>query len=266
MKIVHKIEPGMDRQDILATTYQMRNFYKQLSDDYFDALDIMNYIQHHMVVNMCKDNVLDVCCGRGLLLPMLRYYNKKVTSYTGVDIETKNASFMSKRVTNDKPIENDYYSFKINFVKCNVANMSDLLTTKYETIVYTSSIEHMHKDMGIKSLKECRKLISSNGILVLTCPNTPEDQNGYDTQYAAHVYEWKQSELFEELDKAGFDVVDRWGLLVSKKVLNEKLGEQIKILSKFIPNEWLVPVLSPLFPDEAKETGFICKPKKETLF
>ena len=28
-KIVHKIEEGMDPQDVLCTTYQMRNFYAQ---------------------------------------------------------------------------------------------------------------------------------------------------------------------------------------------------------------------------------------------
>lgn len=259
--IVKKIEPGMSREDVTCTVYQMRNFYKQMADGYFDTLDIMNYIQHHMVVNMCKGDVLDVCCGRGLLLPMLRYYNKKVTSYMGVDIELKNAQFMSKRVTDGKPIEPDYYPFKINFACCNVANMTDLLTTRYDTIVYTSSIEHMHKGMGQASLFECRKLIKSDGRMIITCPNTPEEQNGYDTQYAAHVYEWKQSELIEGLNKAGFKIVDKWGLLVPKKALNERLGEQIKTLSKFIPNEWLVPVLSPLFPDDAKEIGFICEVK-----
>lgn len=261
MVIVKKIELGMDKQDVLCTTYNMRNFYKQLADGYFDTLDIMNYIQHHFIVNISKGDILDMCCGRGLLLPMLRYYNKRVTSYTGVDIEPKNAQFMSKRVTNDKPIEQDYYPFKLNFIRCNVAHMSDLLTTQYDTIVYTSSIEHMHKDAGQQSLFECRKLIKIDGKLIITCPNTPENQDGYDTQYAAHVYEWKQSELIEGLNKAGFKVVDRWGLLVPKKVLNEKLGEQIKILSNFIPNEWLVPVLSPLFPDDAKEIGFICEVK-----
>ena len=39
-KIVHKIEPDMDRQDVLCTTYQMRNFYRQLGDGYFTNCSI----------------------------------------------------------------------------------------------------------------------------------------------------------------------------------------------------------------------------------
>mgnify|MGYP002228615236 FL=1 len=35
-------------------------------------------------------NVLDVCCGRSLMLPLLRYYAKDIASYTGVDISKAN--------------------------------------------------------------------------------------------------------------------------------------------------------------------------------
>ena len=81
----------MDPKGIYATTYQMRNFYQQMADGFFSSLDIMNYIQHQFCVNMMKkgDVVLDVCCGRGLLLPMIRWY-KKIREYWGVDIHEKN--------------------------------------------------------------------------------------------------------------------------------------------------------------------------------
>lgn len=262
MKIVHKVELGMDRKEILATTYQMRNFYAQMRDGYFDTLDIMNYIQHHQIVKWAKkgDKILDVCCGRGLLLPMLRYYKKDVASYTGVDIESKNVSFTTKRVTDNKPIEPDYYPFPVEFFHSNVAQMSEILPDKYDLVIYTSSIEHMHHDMGLQSLFECRKV--SKAKLIITCPNTPENQNGYDTQYAAHVYEWKRSELIKGLEQAGFRILDEWGLLVPAKVLKEKC-EIYNQLKKFIPAEWLIPVLSPLFPELSEEIGFICEVKNE---
>ena len=87
-KIVKKIEEGMDPQDVLCTTYQMRNFYMQFRDGFFSNLDVMNYIQHHAVALMAKKgmNVVDVCCGRSLVLPLLRYYARDINSYTGVDI------------------------------------------------------------------------------------------------------------------------------------------------------------------------------------
>jgi SAM-dependent methyltransferase len=87
-RIVHRVEEGMDRQEILCTTYQMRTFYRQMGDGYFTNLDVMNYIQHLRAVQMMKPGwkVLDVCCGRGLLLPLIRWYRKDIGEYVGVDI------------------------------------------------------------------------------------------------------------------------------------------------------------------------------------
>ena len=65
-EIVYRVEDGMDREKILCTTYQMRNFYMQFRDGFFTNLDVMNYIQHLAAAHMAKKgmNVLDVCCGR----------------------------------------------------------------------------------------------------------------------------------------------------------------------------------------------------------
>ena len=91
-EIVYRVEDGMDREKILCTTYQMRNFYMQFRDGFFTNLDVMNYIQHLAAAHMAKKgmNVLDVCCGRSLMLPLLRYYAKDIASYTGVDISKAN--------------------------------------------------------------------------------------------------------------------------------------------------------------------------------
>lgn len=268
MKIVKKITDDIDVKDVLCTTYQMRNFYTQLGGAFFSNLDIMNYIQHHQIVKWCKPgmDILDVCCGRGLLLPMLRYQVKNLGSYTGVDIEPKNAIFTSKRVTDNKQIEDDYYPFPVNFVHSNVSEMSNKINQKFDMIIYTSSIEHMHKEHGKQSLFECAKLSKENTKLIITCPNTPEDKSGYDTQYAAHVYEWKRSELITELNNAGFRILDEWGLLVDKQIIKNNLGEMFERLNKFIPSEWLIPMLSPLYPEQSKEIGFICEYQQNNLF
>lgn len=267
-KIVHKVEPGMDRRDLEATTYQMRNFYRQLGDGFFSVLDTMNYIQHQQIVRWCKkgNHVLDVCCGRGLLLPMLRYERKEIGSYTGVDIEPKNAIWQGQRVTDGQPVDpKDYYPFPVRFVHSNVGEMAEkLLPRKFDVIVYTSAIEHMQKETGQASLHECRKVSKPGTILILTCPNTPETKDGYETQYAAHIYEWKRSELLEGLRLAGFEVITEWGLLIDRETLHtegEKLGllPLIERVEKFIPSEWLLPVFAPLFPSQSKEIAFIAK-------
>lgn len=266
-RIVHRVEQDMDRHEILCTTYQMRNFYHQLGDGFFSTLDIMNYIQHHQIVKWCKrgHHLLDVCCGRGLLLPMLRYQVKDLGSYTGVDIEPGNATFLKGRVTDGASIDPSvYYTWPVSFVQSNVAEMAGRLPRKYDIIVYTSAIEHMHHDMGLESLRQCRLVSKPGTVLVLTCPNTPEGQDGYDTQYRAHVYEWKRSELLQGLNDSGFEVLTEYGLLHDKATLRQELdrvgmGKMFDRCASFVPSEWLIPVFSPMFPASAKEIGFICK-------
>ena len=116
-KIVHRVEDGMNRQEILCTTYQMRNFYDQFRDGYFTNLDVMNYIQHFAAAQMAKKgaNIVDVCCGRSLMLPLLRYYAKDIGSYTGVDISRKNIEEAMRGAVkkNLKPEElGGYYPFR----------------------------------------------------------------------------------------------------------------------------------------------------------
>jgi len=202
------------------------------------------------------------------MLPLLRYYCKDIKSYTGVDINDSNSKYLTKRVTNGKAIDADYYPFDVSFVRSNVADMSMYIDPHFDVVLYMSSIEHMHKDVGIQSLLECRKLISDDGIIFLTCPNTPEDQDGYDTQYAAHVYEWKTSELREELCNAGFDVVDMWGILANKRDimggLDGDLLEFVERLSEHVPRNWLLPVLSAAFTDVCKEVAVEAVPSRHT--
>lgn len=53
-KVVYRIDDNINRQDVLCTTYQMRNFYTQFKDGFFTNLDVMNYIQHYAVAKMAK--------------------------------------------------------------------------------------------------------------------------------------------------------------------------------------------------------------------
>jgi len=258
----------MDRQEVLCTTYQMRNFYAQLRDGFFSTLDVMNYIQHFQIaLKWCApgNHVLDVCCGRGLMLPLLRYHQKEIGSYTGVDIEPKNATWLRKRVTDGKEIEpEEYYPFPVRFVEANVAEMAEKVGTVFDTLIYTSAIEHMHLEDGRASLRECRQLAHSGSVMVLTCPNTPEDQDGYDTRYRAHVYEWKRSELLHELESAGWKMVTEWGLTIGKKELMaaaKRLGltKMIERVARFVPPQFYLPVFAPMFPRESSEIGMLCR-------
>jgi len=236
-KIIHKNDGSVDVHDILCTTYQMRNFYFQFRDGFFTGLDVMNYIQHYKAVKMMKkgQTVLDVCCGRGLLLPMIRYYARDIKKYIGVDIKKENIKADRVNVCNNKPIDkNVHYEFDTEWIISNVSEMSNHISEQVDFIIYTSSIEHMHKVHGEKSLTECGKLLKAGGKMFLSCPNTPEDQSGYDVRYKAHVYEWKISELRSELKKNDFTILNEYGLTGSKREFLKILGAESDTVKKFM--------------------------------
>ena len=278
-KIVHKIEEGMNPQDVLCTTYQMRNFYMQFRDGFFSNLDVMNYIQHHAVALMAKKgmNVVDVCCGRSLVLPLLRYYAKDINSYTGVDIcetnirEAKRGA--SAKVLKEEDLK-EYYPFKVDWILSNVAEMSNHIEKGFaDLVIYTSALEHMHKDVGTQSLIECNKIMNKDSVMFLSCPNTPG--NGYETQYAAHVYEWGYDELKEKLNELGFEIINEVGLVMKVKKMKEffssdKVSKDMKDfynrMSLYMPSAWLSSIVSIPYPKESDEILFVVKKKSKKLF
>ena len=278
-KIVYKITDDINPSDVYCTTYQMRNFFAQFADGFFSSLDIMNYIQHHKCVTMMhkNDKVLDVCCGRGLLLPLIRYYKKNIYSYTGVDIHEININ-EQKRRSGIKKIDdiNSYYPFNINHVICSCEDMGQFLEhNSFDIIVYTSAIEHMQKDTGYKSLENCFSLLKNDGTLILSCPNTQNKKDPYDVQYAAHLYEWDLEELTLALNKINFNIYDTFGL-VGKVRDFEKYIESIKNkdtasysmyyrFKEYLPTPWLMALFPILYPEAAAEVMIIAGKKENKI-
>lgn len=269
-KVVYKVEAGMNIQDVLCTTYQMRNFYSQFHDGFFSNLDVMNYIQHYAAAKLAKKNwhVLDVCCGRSLMLPLLRYHAKNIASYTGVDISKTNIKEAMRGCSRKLTPEElrTYYPFRVAWKLCNVAEMTKVITPEsMDFVIYTSAVEHMHKDVGLQSLKECYKVMRPESLMFLSCPNTPG--NGYNTQYSAHVYEWGYDELKSTLQEIGFTIENEVGLVMGAKEMKEfyddmpdgELKDFYQCMSRYVPSEWLTAIMSIPFPKASKEILFIVR-------
>ena len=242
--VVYKVEPHMDPRNILATTYQMRNPYAQLGDGFFQGIDLMNYLKHYSCVMMMKKrwNVLDVCCGRCDQLPMIRWYKRDIRSYTGVDISRSNFMAATKTSARKKLAglrfapnwgsEEDgdpYYPFDIHLVESNVDSMAHPVTeqtgiSQFDFAKFTG-IEHMPKESGIKALHQLRVILKSDACVVLTSPITEDKVDDYQTQYAAHLYEWGARELDDAVTKAGFVTESAHGIWAKFKGYREKLVE-----------------------------------------
>lgn len=268
-KIVFRVEDGMNREELLCTTYQMRNFYTQFKDGFFSNLDVMNYIQHFKAAQMAKkgDNVLDVCCGRSLMLPLLRYYAKNINSYTGVDISKTNIKEAMKGASKKLTLEElkTYYPFKVSWKQCNVANMTDVIAeNSIDFAIYTSALEHMHPQDGRQSLVECFKVMKPGAKMFLSCPNTPG--NGYNTQYRAHIYEWGYDELKNTLHEIGFTIEQEIGLVMGAREMEEYYKKQpkdiqrfYKLMKAYVPTTWLTAIMSIPFPKASREILFVVR-------
>lgn len=262
-KIVHKIEEGMNREDVLCTTYQMRNFFTQFRDGFFAPIDNMNYIQHYRCAEWAKKDftVVDVCCGRSLMLPLLRYHAKDIKKYIGVDISETNIKEAHKwHERQNKTIE-EYYPFKVEWILSDVAEMSKHIPdNSVDLIIYTSALEHMHPEHGHKSLVECFKMLKQGGKMVLSCPNTYGD--GYDTQYKAHVFEWDYNMLNKALDEIGFVIQAEYGIVANIKELEKAyeargMGDYFAMLREYIPTVFLPAYAAVPFPEISKEILFV---------
>ena len=271
-KIVYKVEDGVDPREVYCTTYQMRNFFKQMADGFYSSLDVMNYIQHQAAVDRMRkgDRILDVCCGRGLLLPLIRWYKRDIAEYVGVDICEKNMKEQERR-SGAKEIDGlEYYEFPVTHILSSCEEMTDHLEAgSFDGIVYTSAIEHMQKEVGYRSLEECFTLLKDGGWLFLSCPNTTEKKDPYDTQYAAHLYEWDLDELTSAVEKVGFHIEDTFGLVGKVRDFESYIAEQslpeqetYHRLKKYLPTKWLMSFLPVLYPEGAAEVLLICRKGK----
>ena len=187
-KIIYKIGPDDNKADIFCTTHQMDDLYKQFANAKIRESGVMNYIQHFKAALMPQDGdvVLDVCCGRSMILPLLCNHGNQIKEYIGLDISSENI---------EEAKLNEVSKFKCRWIEGNANGISKVLDTQVDFIIYTSAIEHMHPEDAVKSLEECYKVLRKDGTMILSTPN---NKNGYDTLYRAHIYEWG----FEEMRNA----------------------------------------------------------------
>lgn len=267
MKIVPKIEEGMDRKDVECTTYQMRNPFTQFADGVASELDTHCYFQHQYAASLMKneDKVLDVCCGRGLLIPFIRYATNKPSLYVGVDIHAKNATWKDGADPRRPSQQKTDWGFPLVFVESNVAEMTEPVNAKlpgilFDLIVYTSAIEHMQPEAQRASLAQARKLARDGATMYLTCP--VHDGDGYDCQFAAHVYEPSIGELTEWLDESGWAINKRIGLCTTvtryKNTLTGGAVVGANAIMKMMPRAQALPTIAALYPACAGEVALVC--------
>lgn len=274
--IVLKIDAETDRREVYATTYQLRNPFHQFGDCVTSELDAFNYFSLAYAADLCPRGarVLDLCCGRGLLIPFLRYRMAQPQLYVGVDLEPKNATWRTGQDPRRRGavIKEGGWGFDLIYVEASVGDMIQPIkaatgeeSPQFEFITYMSAIEHMQPSVQQASLTLAGRMANTKTVLYLTCPVTEEDKDGYDCQYAAHIYEPKTSELAAWLENAGWKIDKEIGLLTKVSVVKQRLtGEKLERARELIetmPREQSLTTIAHLYPETATEKAYICSLK-----
>ena len=255
-KIVYRIEEDMDREKVLCTTYRIKDLFRQFHDAMITPIDAMNFVMHAHLMKYLRKNytIVEFCMGGGNLLQFIKRYAKDIKEYTGIDINPSAITWAETRVGYKEIDHKEFYPFPHKFITGNVAEADTYIPHKSaDVLIYVSSLEHMHYDLGRKSLEAAFNILNSNGLMILTTPNAEV----HDKPYKAHVYEWPRTQLLETLEDVGFTIEHEYGILANKGDLPN--DGYMKELKEYLPYEWIGACLAGPFPEKSKEVLLVCR-------
>lgn len=252
------------------STNQMDDFYAALNRGEAKPSGLMNLLQHLIVAERCAPDsrVLDVCCGRGLALPLLFRYAPMIAGYVGLDISAANLDEARERIEALRSAYGD--PFPVALVECDVAQpWPDLPSHEqgFSIALYTSALEHLPFEFGAESLRSTAAALGPGGVLFLSTPAAvgPPPR---PLQYRVHVYEWSREEVEHVIGGAGLIIEDVMGLLppapdATVAALTDRYGEAAaawyRDLVERVPKALLDTVSAVAVPDVATELLYVCR-------
>ncbi|MGC4856865.1 class I SAM-dependent methyltransferase [Micromonospora sp. DT4] len=244
----------------------MDDFYAALSRGEAKPSGLMNLLQHLIVAERCVpgSRVLDVCCGRGLALPLLHCYAPTIGGYVGLDISAANLDEARNRIEALRATYGD--PFPVELVECDVAQPWPDLPA-FDIALYTSALEHLPFELGAASLRNTAAALAPGGMLYLSTP-AAVGSPPRPLQYRVHVYEWSREEITQMLAEAGLVIEDVMGLLppapeVLAASLTHRYGNAAagwyRDLVERVPKALLDAVSAVAVPDVATELLYVCR-------
>lgn len=127
---------------------------------------------------------MDIPCGVGWGTSLL----KRTKLVIGIDISSEAIDYAKEHYENKNR-------------KFHVGNMQSipLKDDSVDVVICLEGFEHVSKDTGANFLKESKRVLRLDGLLIMTCPVLNE--YGKSTGNPYHIYEYPEAELIETLNK-----------------------------------------------------------------
>jgi SAM-dependent methyltransferase len=260
-----RTRPGTPMIGVYSTN-QMDDFYAALARGEAKPSGLMNLMQHLIAAEACAEGakVLDVCCGRGLALPLLHRYAPRIARYIGLDISPGNLAEARTRIA---ALREEYGSpFPVELVECDVARPWPRLPA-FDVAIYTSALEHLPFELGVLSLRSTAAALAPGGVLYLSTP-AASGPPPRPLRYRVHVYEWSREEVEQVVGEAGLVVEEVSGLLPPGREevaaeLARKYGsgaaDWYRDLGARVPKALLDAVSAVAVPRVATELLYVCR-------
>ncbi len=123
-----------------------------------------------------NDRILDVGCGEGIIAGIL---GDKCESIIGCDYSLEALCLAEER----------YKNIKFFYSNCTSLRFNDDSFTK---VLLSDVAEHLLPQQFVNTLKEIRRVLTKDGVLILTTPLT---HRGSNCSTYAHIYEYSKDEL-----------------------------------------------------------------------
>ena len=212
--------------------------------------------------------MLDIGCGEAYT--MRTFYKSFVTKksdvikkYVGIDIDEPMLERTAEKyknvleIVNGKLIARDLTTNpKLKFKDSSI-----------DLIIWFEMVEHIQPKFVVPILEEARRVLSENGVMLLSTPNS----NGSNKVLPKDpLYEWSYEELREVIENVGFSIVSATGVCVNPSKIPTEAWDLQKDAVKAIYNSFgrgtamSCIAMAPLFPvTYSKNMLFKCRKGEE---
>ncbi|EIM63804.1 class I SAM-dependent methyltransferase [Desulfobacter postgatei] len=182
------------------TVDQLQKYYPEsyYGDDQFLYEKIDNFIRFKKIKELFPDTtgtILDIGCGKGLLLKALEDINWKVH---GIELSETSALYAKKKL-----------NIKIATQMLDTCNFP---SNHFDLVTMFHSLEHMKEPKKI--LKEIHRVLSDDGILLIEVPKFDSlfsklfKEKWFHLDLPRHLYHFENFSIKKILKDSGFQIID----------------------------------------------------------